>query len=551
MQKKLIIIISLSLILAACSTTPSFRPTGTGKDIQSSETNSDSAISYRKPRSKSAITDSGLDANADNDAYSDVWRRIRDKLSLQRHVDNKGVKEKIAWYARNQEYLNRVAERATPYIYYIVEEIEKRDMPLELALLPIVESAYHPFAYSRSHASGLWQFIPGTGKIFGLKQNWWYDGRRDVVAATRAALDYLQKLHNQFGDWELAVAAYNTGERNIERAIAKNSSASKKTDFFSLTVHKETRGYVPSLLAVAEIVAEPEKYGIELMPIPNKPYFTQVDIGGQLDLSTVASLTGMNMDEIYTLNPGFSRWATDPDGPHYLLLPLDKEQMFLAGLAAIPQDQRVTWNQHVIKQGETLSHIADAYKTSVAMLKETNNLKSNLIRAGQTLMIPGSKTQGKFTSPALANQQRVTGQQPVGVKQVYTVRAGDNPWAISKRFGVNLKELLAWNGLNANTILRPGQKLNLWNEAAAPAKPQLASAKETINTIADNKDYSKNEHGHIQYTVKKGDTLWLISRKFGVTVAQLQQWNKLSNRKPLQPGQTLLLMDAPRLAAGA
>lgn len=550
MQKKLIIIISLSLILTACSTTPSFRPTGTGKDILTSGANSDSAVSYRQPRTSTRNTDSGLDANADKDAYSDIWRRIRDKLSLQRHVDNKVVKEKIAWYARNQEYLNRVAERATPYIYYIVEEIEKRDMPLELALLPIVESAYHPFAYSRSHASGLWQFIPGTGKIFGLKQNWWYDGRRDIVAATRAALDYLQKLHNQFGDWELAVAAYNTGERNIERAIAKNSSANKKTDFFSLTVHKETRGYVPSLLAVAEIVAEPEKYGIELMPIPNKRYFTQVDIGGQLDLSTVASLTGMNMDEIYTLNPGFSRWATDPDGPHYLLLPLDKETMFVEGLATIPKEHRVTWNQHVIKQGETLSHIADAYKTSVAMLKETNNLKSNLIRAGQTLMIPGSKTQDKFTSPALANQQRVIGQQPGGVKQVYTVRAGDNPWAISKRFGVNLKELLAWNGLNANTILRPGQKLNLWNEAAA-TKPQLASKKETIDTTAVGKDYSKNEHGHIQYTVKKGDTLWLISRTFGVTVAQLQQWNKLSNRKPLQPGQTLLLMDAPRLAAGA
>jgi membrane-bound lytic murein transglycosylase D len=312
-------------------------------------------------------------------------------------------------------------------------------------------------------------------------------------------------------------------------------------------VHRETRGYVPSLLAVAEIVAEPEKYGIQLMPIPNKPYFAQVDIGGQLDLSTVASLTGMSMDEIYTLNPGFSRWATDPDGPHYLLLPLDKEKVFVQGLASIPKELRVTWNQHTIEKGETLGQIAERYKTSVAMLKETNNLKSNMIRIGQTLMIPGSKNQGKFTSPALANQQRVIGQKPVGVKQIYTVRAGDNPWSISKRLGVGLKDLLAWNGLNANSMLRPGQKLNLWN-SAAPDKPETESstAKGTGNKV-----YAKNEQGHIQYTVKKGDTLWLISQTFGVTVAQLQQWNKLSNSKPLQPGQTLLLMDAPALAAGA
>lgn len=486
------------------------------------------------------------DETAALDNQGDVWIRIRDSLTLNRHVDNKVVKEKIAWYARNQEYLNRVAERATPYIYYIVEEIEKRDMPLELALLPIVESAYHPFAYSRSHASGIWQFIPGTGKLFGLKQNWWYDGRRDIVAATRAALDYLQKLHNQFGDWELALAAYNTGERNIERAITKNNAAKKKTDFFSLVVHKETRGYVPSLLAVAEIIANPEKYGLTLKAIPNQPYFTKVDIDGQLDLSTVASLTGMTMDEIYTLNPGFSRWATDPEGPHYLLLPLDKEKMFLTGLTTIPKDQRVTWNQHVISNGETLGQIAEYYKTSVAMLKETNNLKDNLIHVGQTLMIPGSKNTTRMNSPALDHQQRVAGAQTPGEKQIYTVRSGDSLWLIGKRMGVNMKDLLSWNGLNANSTLHPGQKLNMWN----PTKPE-AKAPSTADNRDTRKDYSKNEEGHIRYTVKKGDTLWMISQTFGVTVAQLQKWNKLSGSKPLQPGQTLVLMDAPAFAAGA
>ncbi len=547
MRKKQLLIIALLLTLTACSTTPSFQSSRSGNDIESADANSNIANSRKYKRNTSTQDDINVsDETAALDNQGDVWIRIRDSLTLKRHVDNKVVKEKIAWYARNQEYLNRVAERATPYIYYIVEEIEKRDMPLELALLPIVESAYHPFAYSRSHASGIWQFIPGTGKLFGLKQNWWYDGRRDIVAATRAALDYLQKLHNQFGDWELALAAYNTGERNIERAITKNNAAKKKTDFFSLVVHKETRGYVPSLLAVAEIIANPEKYGLTLKAIPNQPYFTKVDIDGQLDLSTVASLTGMTMDEIYTLNPGFSRWATDPEGPHYLLLPLDKEKMFLTGLTTIPKDQRVTWNQHVISKGETLGQIAEYYKTSVAMLKETNNLKDNLIHVGQTLMIPGSKNTTRMNSPALDHQQRVAGALTPGEKQIYTVRSGDSLWLIGKRMGVKMKDLLSWNGLNANSTLRPGQKLNMWN----PAKPEV-KAPSTADNRDTSKDYSKNEEGHIRYTVKKGDTLWMISQTFGVTVAQLQKWNKLSGSKPLQPGQTLVLMDAPAFAAGA
>ncbi len=548
MREKLLLPITLLLMLTACSTTPSIQSSRTGETIPTADTDpssSNTSVSIidesfrQRPNTKTEefITEPSA---------GDVWIRIRDKLSLQRHVDNKVVKEKIAWYARNQEFLNRVAERATPYIYYIVEEIEKRDMPLELALLPIVESAYHPFAYSRSHASGIWQFIPGTGKMFGLKQNWWYDGRRDIVAATRAALDYLQKLQNQFGDWELAIAAYNTGERNIERAMKKNAQSKKKTDFFSLGLHKETRGYVPSLLAVAEIVADPQKYGISLAPIANKPYFTQVQTGGQLDLSTVASLTDLTMDQIYTLNPGFSRWATDPDGPHYLLLPLGKEQLFVEGLSTIPADQRVSWNQHVIKQGETLGQIAERYKTSVAMLKETNKLKGNLIRAGQTLMIPGSKNSDQAYSAGRDNPH-VVGLARVsnGEKQVYTVRSGDNLWTIGRRLGVSVNDLYSWNGLTAHSTLHIGQKLNVGTGTKSSEQPRIASENPA------GKNYSKNEEGHISYTVKKGDTLWLISQTFGVTVAQLQKWNKLSNSNPLQPGQTLLLLDAPALATGA
>ena len=323
--------------------------------------------------------------------YDDIWLRIRDQLVFHRHSEKASVKARLAWYARHQDYLDRVAERARPYIYYIVEALEKRNMPVELALLPIVESAYQPFAYSRSHASGIWQFIPGTGKLYGLKQNWWYDGRRDIVAATDAALNYLEKLNKEFnGDWLLALAAYNTGERNVARAISRNKKAGKPTDFWSLRLPRETRGYVPSLLAVAELLMKPNQHGVQWQTIENKPFFTIVPIEKQLDLATAANLAGISMDEIYTLNPAFNRWATDPKGPHRLLIPVEKSQRFVTDLRALPDSERISWIRHVIKRGENLGLIARFYHTSVSALKQTNNLRSNLIREGHSLLIPSS-----------------------------------------------------------------------------------------------------------------------------------------------------------------
>ncbi|MEX2354000.1 MAG: LysM peptidoglycan-binding domain-containing protein, partial [Gammaproteobacteria bacterium] len=479
--------------------------------------------------------------------YTDVWDRIRDNLVLERHTDRQAVKIKINWFRNNQDYLHRVAERATPYLHYIVEELERRNMPLDLALLPVIESAYQPFAYSRSHASGIWQFIPGTGRMYGLKQNWWYDGRRDIVAGTRAALDYLQKLSDQFdGDWQLALAGYNAGENRIERAIRNNKRQNKDTDFFSLSLPRETRGYIPSLLAVAEIVSQPEKYDLTLSPIPNQPYFSIVDIGDQLDLATAASLTDLTIDDIYTLNPGFNYWATDPDGPHYLLVPIEREQQFIQGLSALPKEERVGWKRHVIKQGETLSHIADQYRTSITAIKQTNNLRSNLIRTGQSLMIPGSKQPGQFYTLSRDNR-RFAGlkREGTGEKYIYTVRSGDSLWTIGRRYGVSVRDLTGWNGINSNSILRPGQKLSLWVPGSTPSN-RTASTSGNANA-----EYSVNEEGHVHYTVQKGDSLWLISRQFGVSVSQLQEWNKLPNGKPLQPGQLLVLLNAPQLAANS
>ena len=468
---------------------------------------------------------------------ADLWEKIGANLALPRHLDHRAVKGRLAWYARNQEYLDRVSERSRPYLYHVVSEVEKRGMPLELALLPIVESAFHPFAYSRSHASGIWQFIPGTGRIYGLKQNWWYDGRRDIVAATRAALDYLEKLNREFdGDWMLALAAYNTGERNVARAIRRNKRAGKETGFFSLRLPRETRGYVPSLLAVAELVANPEQHGIVWQPVPDQQYFAQVDTEGQVDLAVAAELAGLTMDELYTLNPGFNRWATDPQGPHRLLVPVAGEQSFREKLAGLSPEQRVNWESHTIRQGETLAGIAARYRSSVAALKKINRLRSDTIHQGDTLRVPVPKEALKHYTLSV-DGRRMSGLRDTGdgKKFIYTVKRGDTLWDIGRHYGVTVKQLTRWNGISRRGILRPGQKLNLWL-ADAGDKAEAGAGK----PVAD----------PFHYTVKKGDSLWLIAKKFNVTVKQLLAWNNLRRNKVLHPNQKITVYQSASRSVG-
>ena len=465
---------------------------------------------------------------------TDVWKRIGSGLTLTRDISEKTTASKLAWFARNQAYLDRVSGRAEPYLYYIVEELEKRNMPLDLALLPIVESAYNPFAYSRSRASGIWQFMPGTGRIYGLKQNWWYDGRRDIVAATGAALNYLQKLHQEFnGDWLLALAAYNSGEGNVSKAIKRNKKAGKPTDFFSLRLPRETRGYVPSLLAVAEIVSNPGKYKITLKPITNIRYFKQVDINGQIDLATAGELSELSIEELYTLNPGFNRWATDPEGPHRLLIPVDKVTAFENKLATLSFDDRIKWQQHKIKKGESLGLIATKYRTDVSTLKQVNRLRSNTILTGHSLLIPTAQKPLKHYSLSL-DSRRYKGLKRSGDGQqryVYTIKRGDNLWDIGRHYGISVKQLCAWNGLSSRSILRPGKKLEIWVEEETDQTAKV------VHVVA-----SKTSNGnpqHVSYTILDGDSLWLISQRFGVSVKQIKKWNSLAKNRYIKPGQVL------------
>lgn len=464
---------------------------------------------------------------------TDVWERIGSNLILTRNISEKTTASKLAWFARNQAYLDRVSGRAEPYLHYIVEELEKRNMPLDLALLPIVESAYNPFAYSRSRASGIWQFIPGTGRQYGLKQNWWYDGRRDIIAATDAALNYLQKLHQEFdSDWLLALAAYNSGEGNVGRAIRRNKKAGKPIDFFSLKLPRETRGYVPSLLAVAEIVANPGKYKIALKPINNTQHFKQVDIGSQIDLATAAELSEISIEELYTLNPGFNRWATDPKGPHQLLIPIKKAAAFENKLASLSSDKRIKWQQHKIKKGESLGRIATRYRTDVSTLKQINRLKGNTIRTGRSLLIPTAQKPLKHYSLSL-DSRRYKGLKRSGDGQryVYTIKRGDNLWDIGRHYGISVKQLSAWNGISSKSILRPGKKLEIWveEETDKTAKVIPVVSKKTVN----------DDSQHVSYTVVEGDSLWLISQRYAVSVKQIKKWNSLAKNRYIKPGQIL------------
>ncbi len=302
----------------------------------------------------------------------DLLVRLRSRFALD-IAEDPAVQRERDWYARNQTYLERVFKRGDLYLFHIAGELEARGMPAELALLPVVESAFDPFAYSHGRAAGLWQIIPGTGKRLGLAQNWWFDGRRDVLESTRAALDYLEQLHAQFnGDWLLAVAGYNSGEGNVARALKKAAAAGKPQDFWGIKSYlpAETRTYVPRLLAIAAVVGDPAAHGVTLPEVRNHAQFAVVETGGQIDMALAARLAGIETDALYALNPGVNRWATDPEGPHRLLLPLDQAPLFATSLAALGERELVQWTRHRVRSGETIGGIAERYQTTVAVLRE-------------------------------------------------------------------------------------------------------------------------------------------------------------------------------------
>ena len=467
-----------------------------------------------------------------NNEIDNLWQRIRNGYDLP-YQSNKRIDTHLRWYARHQSYLNRVAKRADKYMYIIVEEAEKMGVPLEIALLPVVESAFQPFAYSHGRAAGIWQFIPSTGKLYGLKQNWWYDGRRDIVASTRAAIKFLKGLHRSLNkDWMLALAAYNSGYGTVTRAIKKNKRKGKPTDFWSLSLPKETRSYVPKLLAIAEIINDPKKFNLDLRPIANKPYMAEVETGSQIDLALAAELAEIKLEELYILNPGYNRWATDPKGPHKLMVPVEKEAIFTKNLAELPSKKRIAWVRHKIKKGQSLLAIADKYDTTVALIKDLNQVRGNMIREGQNLIIPVSSRKGKTYT--LSAEQRLIALQNTKRKGKdklsYRVKPGDTLWSISRKYNVGYRSLAKWNGLAPRDTLRSGQKLVIWTKGGKLRRAKFSPHSTQLVTQK------------INYRVRRGDSLARISQKFKVNISDLKRWNNaISKKKYLQPGQRITL----------
>jgi membrane-bound lytic murein transglycosylase D len=392
--------------------------------------------------------------------------------------------------------------------------------------LPFIESGYNPYAYSHGHAAGLWQFIPGTGTHYGLKQDWWYDGRRDVVASTDAALNYLDKLHQEFdGDWLLALAAYNAGEGTIHQAIKRNQENGKPVDFWHLDLPRETKYYVPKLLAISAIIKQPRKFGVHLSPVDKSPTFTVVNTHTQLDLAVAAELADMDTKELQLLNPGLNRWATHPQGPHRLAVPVDKSSVFKQNLAALPLSQRVKWVRHKVQRGETLSRIASRYDTTIAVLRKNNEIRGNAVRTGLQLIVPVA-TQDSARSASLIKDKPT---QATGKELAYQVRSGDTLWVIARTHNVSIEQLSQWNNLASGASIKPGQQLTI---------RQQQNTTQASNTVRP-----------VNYTVRKGDTLFLISQKFNVSVNDLKEWNALEKEKYLKPGQKLkLYIDVARLS---
>ena len=399
---------------------------------------------------------------------------LRTGLSLTVE-DDPLINREIDWFAAHPQYLDRVFGRADSYIYYITRELEARDMPVDLALLPVVESAFDPFAYSHSRAAGLWQIIPGTGRRLGLEQNWWFDGRRDIVELTRAALDYLRDMHEEFnGDWLLAVAGYNAGAGNVERAIKRAEAAGGPTDFWGVKNYlpAETRTYVPRFLAICELVADPSKYEIELPKIANEPQFALVDTGGQIDMALAAELAGIDTDALYALNPGVNRWATDPDGPHRLLVPVDQAEHFESALAALGERERVQWTRHRVQRGETIGALADHYHTTAAVLRRVNELRGDTIIAGDYLMIPHAlQSLDRYTQTADARAARQQHVARDGTRVSHVVASGESLWSIARRYDVNVRALAQWNAMAPGDTLSVGRELVVWTKNGSETVP--------------------------------------------------------------------------------
>ncbi len=478
---------------------------------------------------------------------ADLWQRVR-RGFVMGELNSPLVLQQEQWYASRPDYIQRFVDRGSKYLHHIVEEVEKRGMPTEVALLPIIESAFNPQAFSSAKASGMWQFMPSTGKHFGLKQDSMADHRRDVVLSTGAALDYLQKLYGMFNSWELAFAAYNCGEGCVGRAIARNQKLGLPTDYLSLTLPIETRNYVPKLIAVKNIVLSPGSYGIELEAVENRPYFAKVAAPEKIDTNLAARLAEMPENEFATLNPAFTR-PVAASGTGYFLVPFDKAETFRANLLLYRSlnGPLVSWQTVNAKRGESIDAIARRHGVSGSYLRATNGAlkeKKGKLLVAATIMVPMSG-RAKAMSAMLDKKISLAAVQAVATVDAdrvaptpatvaapgaHRVRRGETLFSIARQYGVASDEIKLLNAMKNNRV-RLGQSLLLSANASTAVTPSHAPTLARVSAPA-----KKIARKPPTYTVRSGDTLYAIANKFDVEIDDLLRWNKLRPKSVLQPG---------------
>lgn len=474
-----------------------------------------------------------------------LWDALREDFSLPHYEDNPQVQERIEWFLDNQDYLIRAATRAAPYLYYISQQVKKRHLPAELVLLPIIESGYNPFSYSNVGAAGIWQLMPDTASSFGVRQDWWFDGRRDMVASTRAALNYLSYLQNFFeGNWLLAIAAYNTGEGNVLNAMRRNIHSGRRTDFWSLPLSQQTRDYVPSLLALATIISRPNDFPLYFPPVRNAPYLAQVDVGKQINLKVAAALAGISYPRLMQLNSGFNRTMMSK-GPYKIILPIENVQQFTENLS------RSTTNHDMIhykvKLGDTFAKISKKFNVSVENLRKSNVSTANPLRPGTNLLIINSNKSNEnhdaldelvAARPSYANLISKIRRTAMNIKAafkytikpgdtVYVIRGGDTLESVARHYNVSVDQLRSANKMQ-DFKLFVGQQLII-------PKTTLVSKLPIINRIKP-----KVQSSGLVYLVRKGDTIEKIARKFNANPAAIRLAN-LTDNSTLNAGDKLVI----------
>lgn len=493
---------------------------------------------------------------SDHSDTNNLWDDLRSGFQLQHYENTPQVQAQIVWFMHNQGYLYRTTLRAAPYMYYIYQQVKERHLPAELVLLPVLESAYNPFASSNRGAAGLWQLERGTASAFGVKQDWWYDGRRDVLASTNAALDYLTYLQNFFGaNWYLALAAYDSGEGTVQEAMRRNIRSGYNTDFWSLALPMETQSYVPRLLALAAIIENPQKYSIYLPPISDEPYLGQVDIGGQIDLNKAASLAGISLSELIRLNPGYVHYTTDPQGPHKLLLPFDKIQTFQENLLNISKTETTSWEHYKVHRGDTLESVAEKFNTSINILQQVNHLHNYKLTRVKILLIPytsatktnhsvddssintntGNETNLAYQSNAVSEN----GSSDENSSENTNSSASENTAAIvnADNEAAQAAEQAAINQSNNTNSVNNETTNTDSTEQSASDDNNVTTAQPAVNNIAVPAVHTVQNITHI---IKKGETLGSIAEHYHVTTKELLKWNRI-NPKHLKPGNRLII----------